>query len=205
MTPRRLDVHVAAKVTAGTLTRYREGARMLSVWAIPKGYTPSTSAEWDDVLMEFKSDQYISKANFTNVVAALEFFFPHLKGTLKWSHQALAGWNIAEPIKHTVALGKVPACLVSLHMNVRGYARLGVGCVLQVETGLRPSEMLGVLPEDIALPSDAGLTLEQRPASIALAPRTGTKLKRAQVVMLRSHQKELIVLLDLLRALTPPG
>ena len=74
--------------------------------------------------------------------------------------------------------------LVAMHMSSLGYARLGVGFVLQAHTGLRPAELLALVPRDILFPEDQGRRSKDMPASIALGTEKGIKVKRPQFVLL---------------------
>ena len=85
------------------------------------------------------------------------------------------------------------------------YARLGVGLALQVAAGLRPSEMLAAEPEHLTFPEDSGKDFSSGPDTLALGPRTGTKVKRPQVAMIMTDEIRLRRVLRLLRSLTPRG
>ena len=80
-------------------------------------------------------------------------------------------------------LGLGPACLIACHLSGEGHGRLGLGIVLQRLLGLRPSELLALQPQDIALPEFG--CLHEPTAVVGLGIRGGTKAKRAQAVMLR--------------------
>ena len=73
------------------------------------------------------------------------------------------------------------ACLIGTHLAALGYCRLCVGTVLQQRRGLRPSEMLGLMREDLSSSHEAGTGGAAR-VDIALGARTDTKTNRAQNV-----------------------
>ena len=79
MTQKYLDPHQALRVQPETLAKYRAGARDLAKWAIPRGHSPQNAEEWDDMLVLYKNRSGISRVNFINVVAAVEFFYPRYK------------------------------------------------------------------------------------------------------------------------------
>ncbi len=88
--------------------------------------------------------------------------------------------------KHTVPLCRGPAALLAVNLASEGHARLGFGIVLQQRLGLRPSEMLSILPEDVVLPEDQGFPLDAGYAQIGLGVRTGTKSNRPQTAIVRA-------------------
>ena len=203
--PRFLEPHVAKRIAPTTLYRYQAAALAFTAWAGREGYAPSTVEEWDDLLVEYlyENGHILTRSKFQSVVAAAEYFFPLLRRKLAWCHQVIDGWNVEADIHHTVPLGKGSSKLVAMHMSSLGYARLGVGCVLQAHTGLRPGELLAIVPRDILFPEDQGRHLKDMPASIALGTKKGTKVKRPQFVLL-DHRLELIVaLLRIIVRMTP--
>ena len=147
----------------------------------------------------------MSKSTFTVTVASVEWFFPRFRGHLTWSHDVIKGWTIETPTKHTVPMGKAAARLVGTHMAARGKPRMGLGITLQAILGLRPSELLGLVHEDIDFDS-ISLVAGHECAVFRLGTGTGTKLKREQFCILRRHEypKEFDILRELVAA-TPPG
>ena len=147
----------------------------------------------------------MSKANFTMTVASVEWFFPRFRGHLTWSHDVIKGWTIETPTKHTVPLGKAAARLIGTHMATRGKPRMGLGITVQAILGLRPSELLGLVHEDMDFDS-ISLVAGHECAVFRLGTGTGTKLKREQFCILRRHEhpKVFDILKDLV-ASTPPG
>eukprot|EP00974_Lingulodinium_polyedra_P082081 7946741-Lingulodinium_polyedra.AAC.1 len=69
---------------------------------------------------------------------------------------------------------------------------MALGVVTQAYLGLRPSELLRLLPIDIIMPEDSGTTLEHVPMIVALGARGGTKLKRAQTARLGPAGAEVV-------------
>jgi integrase len=65
--------------------------------------------------------------------------------------------------------------------------------------------MLGLTGLDITFPEDQGYTIEDRPVTISLCPKGGTKVKRAQVVLVHKQHKQLISTLKTFISSTPPA
>ena len=108
-------------------------------------------------------------------------------------------------MRHTVPLGKGVAKLIMVHFASWGFLRLGIGVILQTETGLRPSELLRLRPEDFLFPEEEGSNLRVRPLRIGLGIRGGTKVKRAQFVLLDKRCWRLVRVLRVLKLSTPQG
>ena len=87
-----------------------------------------------------------------------------------------------------------------------GYHRLAGGLVFQQRRGLRPGELLSLLPEDIAFPEATSGDPLKGNIIVGLGLRTGTKLKRAQsVVVSVEHDPDVAAFLRDLVASTPRG
>ena len=176
-------------------------------WAADLGYQPDAADEWDDLLFEFKqAHPHLTRPKFLQIVASIEFFLPKVKKNLPWAHACLCGWHKRSTVRHTIPLTPKPAKLVAIHMALRGKRRLGLGVILQTTTGMRPSEMLHILPEHVLFPEDQGEgTNSSLPIVIALGVKAGTKSGRAQTVMIRPEHRELWAVLKNCRDQTPPG
>ena len=202
--PRRLDAHQKARVLPGTLKQYQAAAWGFVCWARLVRIFPEKPEEWDDALVEYKnfkgdSEDPLSLAKFTQLVSAVEFFFPRAKGKLALSHAVLKGWGISHVTRHTVPMGRGPCALFACFMAAEGRPRLGAGCVLQSTCGLRPSEMLNLKGGDLSFPEERGLSAESEPIIVGLGLRTGTKLKRPQVALVRPQEEpELALVLRLI-------
>ena len=64
---------------------------------------PEGSEDWDDALVAFKQVS-VSKSDFEATAAAVEFFFPRFRGTLKRSRTIYKGWSVWHVPRHTVPL-----------------------------------------------------------------------------------------------------
>ena len=202
--PRRLDHHQIRRVQPQTIETYRREARGFTTWALANQLNPIGVDEWDDALVEYKNacESLLSPSKFCNLLAAVELFFPRMKGELKWAHAVLRGWEKCHVIKHTVPLGKSPGKLVSIYLAAAGHVRLGLGLVLQCHTGLRPSEMLGLCPQHISFPHLRGGVGES--VVLALGVRFGTKAQRPQVAMLPARYGDIVEALFSCAQQTPP-
>ena len=184
----RVDAHHASKVQASTHHRYRQRAGEFCSWLLQNKYFPETAIQIDDMIMEWKVDTNPSKANFENLLAAVEFVLPRAKGKLLVSRACAAGWARAHQARHTVPCSRQLAHLVACHLCAAGRHRLAIGLLLQQELGLRPNEMLNLEAGDIALPEDQPGTRGSARAVLGLGLRTGTKAKRPQAAVLRDGQ-----------------
>ena len=201
-----LDRDVVARVKPVTLRRYQAAMVTFASWALQEDLPSSSSEELDDALMGHKQSELPTRSQFILVVSALEFCVPAAKGHLHWSHAAISGWSKRVRIRHTLPLTKRPAKLLAIQMAVRGKRRLGIGLLLQVHTGLRPSELLSLEPQHLLFPQDQGWSGEKSlPLVIALGMRRGTKVKRQQTATLSPIHSELWQALWELRRCTPPG
>ena len=204
--PRFLEPHQRDKVSAVTLEKYKKELVPFTEWTIANRYAPETAEEWDDLLVEYLYGQpHLTRGKFNSLVAGVEFFFQRLKGKLSWSHGVLSGWETGASVRHTVPLGKGVSRLILTYFANWGYTRLGIGLVLQTETGLRPSELLRLRPEDFLFPEEEGAKLGTRPLRIGLGIRGGTKVKRAQFVLLDQRCWRLVRVLRVVKMMTPVG
>ena len=186
-----------------TIKSYMTAGAAFSEWLLAVGWHPNSAEDWDDALVEYKNANEIQKAKFAHTVSSVEFYFVRYRGHLHLSHTVLAGWAVVEETRHTVPLGYRPASLMATHMVVRFKARLALGMMLQVVTGLRPTEMLHIESGHIALPEDIGSDISRSPMVVALEPKVGTKVKRPQTVRVTSRHAELVRLISACRRATP--
>ena len=206
MGPLRIHPKQEAKVLQVTIDNYKRHALVLTKWALESFYSPTTSEEWDDVLIEFlEAHPEYTLSKFTSTVAAVEFFFPNHKHHLPWARSVLTGWGTTNPTQHTRPMGKWPSKLAACHITSMGHPRLALGAVVQAHCGLRPSEMLNLQSEDIVMPDETGSSLERSPCLLGLGMRKGTKLKRAQVAKLFHKDRDVVEVLRRCRDATPPG
>ena len=116
----------------------------------------------------------------------------------------MAGWDRKHVAKHAVPMLSGHACLVRCHMASRGYARLCVALVLQQIRGLRPSEVLALMPEDISFSHQIGGVGPAR-ADSTLGARINANSYRAQnVALYYDTDPDVGLALQWIVAATPP-
>ena len=175
--PLRIDPHRAGKLAPSSVLSYKSAGKEFIAWLRLYRYEPVTGEEWDDLVVEYKNDPEVvlAKGKFANLIASVEFFFPNFN-KLRVARSVLDAWNVAHPTKHTVPLGKGLGALVGIHMACMSEFRMGVGQRLQICRGLRPSELVNLLPADLAFPDEEGRS--DGKILIRLGAKFGTKAKR---------------------------
>ena len=196
--PRRLDFHQASKILPKSHDRCKRSIVKYLDYLMRNKFNPETWEEHDDLMVEYKIEENITKSEMEALVAGFELVFPRAKGSLVWSRACLAGWSVVHNPKHTVPLCRGPAHLMAAHMAALGSARGGAALLLQQELGLRPSEILSLRPADVSLPEDVVGARGPARATLGLGVRSHTKAKRPQAVVLRDGR--LIGILRRLRA-----
>ena len=112
--PRGLDPHQAAGVTDATLKRYRKAVLGFALFLAVYFPFLETPEDFDDGVVEYKQHERISKSDFENLLAAIEFLMPQMKGALVWSHAILKGWRVHHRPQHTVPMSRAHARLRNL-------------------------------------------------------------------------------------------
>ncbi|CAK0851604.1 unnamed protein product, partial [Prorocentrum cordatum] len=201
---RKLDSTSVEKVKPHTLAAYRAAAMKFVTYLDEHGFVPDGPEQRDDLLVEYKNDMQMTKCKFEYAVAAVEFVFPRLRRKLTWSHSVIDAWRVSAEVKHAPPLGRAPANLAAIYLSCWGVPRLGVGLLLQVDRGLRPSEMLQLRAKDISLPSSRGGPDLQPNWVINLGAKSGTKAKRMQFAIILEQGGVLENLLHRVVLGTPP-
>jgi hypothetical protein len=155
-------------------------------------FDPATGEEMDDLIIEYKNEKALSKANFELLLASVEFVLPRFKGSLAWCRAVSKGWSVSHQTKHSTPMGKGPAHLVATHMAAMGHSRLGLGMCIQQQQGLRPSEMLGIVPTDCLVNEPDGVSITARSITIRLGKDVGTKAKREQFTIMKHADNPLL-------------
>ena len=156
------------------------------------------------LLIAYKKDPpaRVGKGDFATVVAATEFVLPWTKGMLLWSKAVLEGWAISGPVHHALPMPDPMMVIIACVWWVAGFKRLARGLWLQKRLGLRPGELLGLQARDVLLPEDLESSVYTH-GILNLGARTGTKLKRAQAVLLAPDSFELLLARQLRDRLEP--
>ena len=201
--PRRLEPDIASRVKEVTLARYRSSAQTFVTFCRSEGLAPASATDFDETLVEMKLGLDMKPAAFEVLVAAVEFFFPRFKGSLIHARMALDGKRRNHTTRHHVPCGRGACSLIGTHFASLGHARLMGGMILQQRRGLRPGEMLGIMPDDVVLPEER-LHTDKPYCTVGLGLAVGTKVKRPQFVILREpDDRDVIMFLRLAKTLTP--
>ena len=152
--------------------------------------------ELDDFMVTYKNDRNLSKSQFDYLIAAIEFRYPKVKGSLQWSKQVATGMAMSNNTHHTVPLISAPARLFGTHIAQKR-PRLGFAVPLHQALGLRPSELLKLRRSHVLVPPRGVGRFVFR-----LGAKIGTKVKREQVAYLdsRKHTQLAFILLMLLNS-----
>lgn len=201
---RRLHPDLAARVTEKTLkTQYLPVVEKFIEFVVSThdACDFDSPEEFDELVKEFRTEAGLSRSKHGHLVAAIEFLLPHMKGKLIENREMLKGRRTADPVQHTVPNTKRTACLMAADLATHGKARAGAGIVFQQETGLRPSELVNLLPEHVYIPSN-----QQDNISVRLGAIVSTKAKREQFVTVTRDEHPLAYeILCLLIPLVPKG
>ena len=199
---RRLHPDLAARVKKETLQTYRKALDPFLDYLNDKWELNSIEpADIDLLVLEYRSERELTRSQHTQLLASLEFFMPHLKGTLIYTKEAIKGRLTAEPIRRTVPLAPEAAYLFGAYHASRGNQRLAAAIFVQLGTGLRPSELLGLNTDHVFIPNNQSEFI-----NIRLGVTVSTKIKREQFVQVNPMEQPLAhKLLRLLHTSTRPG
>ncbi len=176
---RRLHPDLKQRVRDDTLIKYQKSFDVFTEY-LQKQYdlVLTCPEDLDLLLMEFRTEADLTKSQHMTLVAAAEFFLPHVKGKLSVCREALKGRMAGEPVRHTVPLTLECSFLFGAWHASEGRQRIGAAMLIQHSTGLRPSELLALQPGHIHLPLDRSQSL-----TIRLGATYSTKVKREQYIL----------------------
>ena len=152
--PRYLDVHHAASVRPATLTAYQRAVQHFLDYLDENGWDPRTPEEFDDLLVEWTFDKEPSLSRIRFAYAAIEFFFPRMRGRLTWTKDRVDVLQRRLPVKHAIPAGYETCVLLGAKISSMGRPRIGLAPLVQVVCGFRPGELLGLRPIDVAISPD---------------------------------------------------
>lgn len=176
---RRLHPDLRQRVREDTLLKYQKSFEAFTDYLQKQYDLVLTSPEDLDLLMmEYRTEAELTRAQHISLVASAEFFLPNVKGKLVTCREALRGRACGERVKHTIPLTLECCFLFSTWHASEGRQRVGAAMLVQHSTGLRPSELLALQPEHIHLPLDRMQSL-----TIRLGATYSTKVKREQYVL----------------------
>ena len=184
---RRLHPDLRQRVSEDTLLKYQRAFNAFTGFLhnqIDLNYI--TPEDLDSLLMDYRTEMELTRAQHILLVASTEFFIPHLKGKLLLCREALKGRATAEPVRHTVPLTSECALLFAAWHCAQGQPRIGAALLIQHSTGLRPSELLALELAHVRLPLD-----RSRPITVRLGANYSTKVKREQYVLVHPETQSL--------------
>ena len=192
---RRLHPDLQQRVRPDTLLKYKQQLDPFIAFLQQRWELHELSPEDVDLLiMEFRTEFELTRSQHTLLLAAVEFFIPHCKNKLIITREAIKGRINSSPIDHTVPLSYECAYLFAAFHSSRGLPRLGAALLVQMGTGLRPSELLGLVREHVFVPYNP-----RERISLRLGVDHSTKVKREQFVQVdpkvNPHAYKLIKLL----------
>ena len=113
----------------------------------------------------------------STLVAAVELFFSRFKRLLVMTKADAEGLLAMTPIEHKQPLCRGPASLFAPLGASWGIPRAGAALIVQQAAGLRPRELLRLLPENVAFQE----SLMGKVALLKLGSVVYTKARREQV------------------------
>ena len=178
---RRLHPDLRHRVTNDTLIKYQKAVDCFTLYLHRQPDLSLHSAEdLDLMIMEYRTEMDLTKAQHVTLVAAIEFFLPYTKGKLVVCREALKGRSASEPTKHTTPLTTELAWLFGALMASQGKRTIGAAMIVQQATGLRPSELLALQKDHAFVPCDGNQSITLRLGAVV-----STKVKREQFVLVR--------------------
>ena len=199
---RRYDPDLARRVKPVTLEIYTKALAKLLEYLDECRLSPVGAESLDEALTHYKQDRALTKSNFIDAVAEVEFFCPRFKRQLVVSRAVLEGMQVHRPAKHKVPMTKHPAVLFACHFAHDRLPRLGAALVIQTASGTRPSEVLKLRPEHVLFHD----FLKGPCATLRLGAQVGTKSGREETAPVHAlEEPEAYELLCSLVAATPHG
>jgi integrase len=190
------------KVKPITVAIYKKALAEFVAWLEQVNLVPAGVTEWDDAVVLFCREQRWSAGKMHQLVNGLELCFPRFKRQFSVARAEADGLQALTPIEHKIPMTRGPASLYAAHASACSRFRLGVGLIVQQGAGLRPSELLGLLPEH-AQQRD---TLFGASYCLRLGALVGTKSRREQVTFIyQSEDPHAFELLARVVSVTPIG
>ena len=184
---RRADSYRQFRVKPITVAIYKKSLADFTKWLDESGTVPAAAEQWDDAVVAFCKDRRWGPAKMTQLINGLELVFPRFRRCFHVSRAEAEGLQALTPIEHKVPLTRGPASLFAAHASAVGLFRIGIGIIVQQGAGLRPSELLGLLPEHVLEKS----SLFGPSLCLRLGALVGTKARREQVAFIYSSEDPL--------------
>ena len=201
----RLLIHPAQwrKVSAKPLAGYRtEVAAFIRWWQSQSELNLDIAEELDEALCTYHATFRLSKARSLSLQAGVHLALPGMRRRLPWMKmvcEELVGYAVAS---HSLAMPEAAMLILSVAIS-QGYSQM-IGALLRVQhsRGLRPAEVLTVMPEAILLPEE---TLYQV-GMICIGYKARTKVGRPQYVLFQPSKMPVeTALLRWMKNSTSPG
>ena len=203
--PLRPDPITLKRRKAQTIASYQREAQHFLKWCSWHGVCFNSPGELDDLMVEFKNSANISKQQFAYLISAVYLLFPHHKGAFAWSNSILKDWETLHTPLHHHAMSQPAAVLIAFYLAIHDSARMGAGVMVQQAAGLRPSELLGLMSDDVTLPEQLSHLTSPR-IVLNLGVKYNTKSKRPQAALINpDRHPAVLLLLRALKASTPEG
>ena len=135
-------------------------------------------------MLAFSADQALKASSTHTLINALELFFPSFKKRFPESRAEADGLQAATPIIHKDPLCRGPCCLFAARAAELGSPRKGIALIIQQGAGLRPGELLSLLPDHVSWQG----TLHGPAAILRLGANVGTKTRREQVAFIYKNE-----------------
>lgn len=164
-----------SSVKTPTWTRYSSALRDFLLWASLSGIQdPSSFHDFDAILSDYIHAMYRSnprrgcRSRCSNLLSAILFFFPSIRGSLGLSARALSGWDRLVPSTSPTPFTLNTAMLLAATLFCMGHDRSACAVLLGFDTLARPGELFSLSPSSVALPGDPRLSGSVLPGSAAV-------------------------------------
>ena len=162
---------VEAAFAPSTVRRYTAAVREFLEWIYDNNYGVSSTAEADELLLEYLHDFYLeggSKAAANNTVYGVVMLVPALRHRLHSSRLALRGWHRLHPPQSYPPLTWELAVVIGVQMVRGGRLAMGIATVLGFHCYLRLGEICNLRASDVADSGDARVGVEYRGMALRL-------------------------------------
>ena len=107
--PRRMDPDHKLKVKEVTQKRYTAAFKAFVDYLVKHDHNVWDFAQVDGFAVDYKNHNNLTESQLDYLIAALEYFYPTLKGQLPWTKAVAAGKAASHKTHHTVPITSAPA------------------------------------------------------------------------------------------------
>ena len=161
-----------------TVNLYLSSVRDFVSWTEHFRIAVTSLPELDHAMLSFAKATQMSRSKLERLFSAVEAVMPHVKGQLHYTHQVLRAWRRAQPPKHAIPMSWQIALAIAWWLANHNMPRVGALLLLQWAAGMRPSEILNVVRDDL-FPTFLN-RFSDGTGFIALGSKHGTKSGRPQ-------------------------